>query len=355
MMKYNPSLDGARALAVLVVVAFHTNDVLFHGGFVGVDVFFVLSGFLITTILRGELSDTGAIDIRRFFFRRAVRLVPPLTLSLAGTYLAYAVFLPGVDLRTDVIVSMLYVSDYGRAFWEVPVYLKHTWSLSVEEHFYMIWPFFLLATRRMSAQGLFGLLIAMWLAATAWKVTDGLVWEDYGRTYSRFDTRMGGMILGSALAVRPLAVRPDTAGLLAKYALYTLAILSVGLAWLHIPAMLFGGFAAEVATAGLIVALMSGHQTGTFRFLAHPWLVYLGVLSYSIYLWHYGIAIVLRDMLDPVSAFALTLGISVGIAAVSHRFVEKPLRAWALSKSKPEPAREAATSAPPTAISTGLS
>lgn len=318
-MQYNPSLDGVRALAVLAVVAFHTIYELFHGGYVGVDIFFVLSGFLITTILRSELANTGAIDWRRFFFRRAARLMPPLALSMAGMYLICVLLFPNIDIRPDIIVSLLYLADYARAFWETPEFLKHTWSLAVEEHFYMIWPFFLIATSKINTRSLFNLLMGLWLAATAWKSIDALVWGDFIRTYSRFDTRMSGMILGSALAIRPFTVQSETVTLLGKYALYALAILCLGLSWHTIPALLFGGLIAEIASAGLIVALTSGHQTNTLKFLEHPWLVHLGKLSYSIYLWHYGIAIVLRETIDPLPAFALTVAISVGIAAISYR------------------------------------
>lgn len=344
-MNYNPSLDGVRALAVLAVVAFHTIYVPFHGGFIGVDVFFVLSGFLITSILRSEQARSGKIDLGRFYLRRAVRLIPPLALSMAGTFIVYAWFFPDVDIRPDILLSMFYLSDYGIALWGVPQFLKHTWSLSVEEHYYLIWPFVLIATRSMSDRRLFRLLAALWVAATLWKFVDAIVWGDFARTYYRFDTRAGGMILGSLLAVRQFSIQAETAEKLGKYALYILAILCAGLLWNNMTSMLAGGVMAELASAALIVSLASGHATPVSRFLAHPRLVYLGVLSYSIYLWHYGIAIVLREILDPFSAFVLTLASSVVIAAVSHRFVEKPLRAWVTSRdaSKRDKAPIAAT------------
>lgn len=327
-MKYNPALDGVRAISVIAVLAFHTADPFFKGGFVGVDVFFVLSGFLITTLLRNELRASGQISLKRFYFRRAVRLIPPLVLSMAGVYLAYAVLLPDVDIGADVIAGLLYVSDYGKAFWNVPRYLGHSWSLSVEEHFYLIWPLFLMATRSLSDRALLLMMMAIFAAVFAWKIVDALLWGDFIRTYYRFDTRLGGLVLGSALAVHPIRVTAETAQMLGKYALMALAILVLVLPWHAMQSLLVGGFMTELVAVALIVSLTSGHDTKVAKALSHPWLVYIGVLSYSIYLWHYGLAIALRDRLDPVSCFSITFVASVAAAALSHRFVEAPLRRW---------------------------
>lgn len=333
-MKYNPALDGVRAISVIIVVAFHTKFAFAKGGMIGVDVFFVLSGFLITSILRNELQASGTIDLSRFYFRRAVRLMPPLILSMAGVYIGSRVFFPNVDILPDVVLALLYVSDYGKAFWGVPELIAHTWSLSVEEHFYLVWPLFLLATSRLSDRTLLHIMLAMFVAATAWRIADGLIWEDWTRTYFRFDTHMSGMILGAILAVKQWKLQTDTAQLVGKFSLCALAILVIGLRWRYMPSLLVGEFVAEVSAAGLIVSLTCGHQTAVSKTLSYPPLVYLGVLSYSIYLWHYGIAIVLREILDPVSAFAITLSASVVIAALSNKYVETPLRSWAHRSSK---------------------
>ncbi len=328
-MKYNPALDGVRAISVIVVVAFHTSVAFAQGGMIGVDVFFVLSGYLITTILRNELHNTGRIDLKRFYMRRAARLMPALVLSVAGTYAAYAVFAPHLDLRRDVLVVLLYMSDYGTALWGVPAFMEVTWSLSVEEHFYVLWPFFLIATRNMPSRVLLRLLIAMFVAATAWRFADALIWDDWTRTYYRFDTRMSGIILGAALAVGQWQVTEDAARKFGKAALYVLALLVILLRWRFMPSLLIGGLMAEVATALLIAALASGHRTSVGKALSHPWLVYIGVLSYSIYLFHYGFAVILRDLLDPLPAFALSFAAAFLLSAVSHRYVEKPIRSWA--------------------------
>ncbi|MGP2493534.1 acyltransferase family protein [Mesorhizobium sp. PUT5] len=328
-MKYNPALDGVRAISIIVVVAFHASLPFAQGGMIGVDIFFVLSGYLITTILRNELRSFDRIDLKRFYLRRAARLMPALVVSMAVTYTVFAVIAPDLNITWDIATALLYVSDYGAAFWGVPTYVTHTWSLSVEEHFYILWPLFLIATRNMPGRALAKLLITMFAVATAWRFVDALVWNDWVRTYYRFDTRLSGMILGGVLAVAQWRVTEDTARKFGKTGLYMLALLVVCLRWKFMPSLLIGGFLAEIATALLIVALTSGHQTSIGNAVSHPWLVRIGVLSYSIYLFHYGFAFLLRDVLDPFSTFALSFGAAFLLAAVCNHYVEKPVRSWA--------------------------
>ncbi len=327
-MKYNPALDGVRAVSVTAVVAFHTVYPFLSGGMIGVDIFFVLSGYLITTLLRDELHNTGSIDLKRFYIRRFARLMPPLVFCLAGAYVGYAIFLPGIDLTPDVLFGLLYLSDYSIALWDTPEHLRHTWSLSAEEHFYLIWPLFLILTRRLSDRAMLRLLAALFVTAEAWKFAHGLFWNDFQATYYRFDTRLGGMILGGALAVARWNVSQDAARKLATAGLLALVYLMFALRWKSMPSLLIGGLAAELSAAALIVALTCGHATTVGRMLSHPGLVYIGVLSYSIYLWHYVFAYATRDHLDPVSAFAVAFVPAFAISAVSHKYIETPLRNW---------------------------
>ena len=138
---YNPALDGLRAVAIVLVVLSHAHAPLFDGAFYGVDLFFVLSGLLITTLLLQEQQRNGRVDYWRFWRRRFWRLMPALMLFL----LAYCIFAPLLwpelqDVYTDALVSLLYLADYGIAFFDSPNTLLHMWSLSVEEHFYLLWP-----------------------------------------------------------------------------------------------------------------------------------------------------------------------------------------------------------------------
>lgn len=138
------SLDGLRALAAVAVIFFHAGeDTPLSGGFLGVDVFFVLSGYLITSILLRERSFTGRIDTLRFYGRRFVRLMPALVFLLAVYVIAAPLMWPSMSRSEHIghaLVAGFYLSDYGYALWRIPEFLRHTWSLSVEEHFYLLWP-----------------------------------------------------------------------------------------------------------------------------------------------------------------------------------------------------------------------
>lgn len=327
-MIYNPALDGVRALSVITIVAFHTMFVFLKGGMIAVDVFFVLSGYLITTILRSELQSSGRVDLKRFYVRRAARLMPPLVVCMLTTYAGYALFAPELKIDLDIILALLYVSDYGVALWGVPEHLAHTWSLSVEEHFYLVWPVFLILTRALADASMLRLLMALFVAATAWRIIDALVWYDWVRTYYRFDTRLSGMILGALLAVGKWTFSKEDAARIGKLSLYVLSVLVVVLRWKSMPSVMVGTLGAELAAAALIIALTSGHETPVTRMLSRPWLVYLGMLSYSIYLWHYGFAYVLRDTMPKPWAFAISLCAAIAISALSHRYMERPIKAW---------------------------
>src|SRR4051812_5944530 len=139
-LRYNPALDGLRAVAVVLVIADHCSVPIFNQGYFGVDLFFVLSGFLITRLLTDEIDATGQIDLSRFYLRRLLRLTPPLLLFLAAYLLIAPSLWPQVDFASharDVALVAFYLSDYSQAFWHNPKVMIHTWSLSVEEHFYL--------------------------------------------------------------------------------------------------------------------------------------------------------------------------------------------------------------------------
>lgn len=327
-MRYNPSLDGVRALSAIIVIAMHSHLPFAHGGMIGVDVFFVLSGYLITTILRDELQATERIDLKRFYLRRTARLMPPLLLSLAATYLVYRLVWPDVDMLSEVGVALIYMSHYDLALWEEPRHLSHTWSLSVEEHFYLMWPIFLILTRKLSDRALLRVLVWLFVAATSWRFVGTLIWNDWNWSYFALDSRLSGLILGGILAVGRWKVTQEKAVLLGKLALYGLGLFTILFVWGCMPVLQFGITSTEAAAAALILALTSGRETAISKGLAHPWLVYLGMLSYSIYLWHFGFALVLHDMIDPASTFVISLAASVAIAALSRKFVEKPVKDW---------------------------
>ena len=202
-LRYNPALDGLRAVAIALVIADHCHVPGFDGGYFGVDLFFVLSGFLITRLLVDEFDAAGQIDLPRFYLRRLLRLAPPLLLLLAAYLVIAPMIWPQYGLWShirDAALAGFYLSDYGRAFWHYPIALQHTWSLSVEEHFYLIWPFAVLLLARIELRWRIAGLFGIYLIATAWRIFE---YESSGwvATYFRFDTRMSGLICGALLAI----------------------------------------------------------------------------------------------------------------------------------------------------------
>lgn len=318
-MPYSPSLDGVRAIAVLMVLAFHARAPGSAGGFLGVDVFFVLSGYLITRLLTAEHGATGTINIPRFYARRLARLYPALLVMLVA-YLIVARDLFGVNINhaRDAAIAATYLSDYARAFWGVPEVLQHTWSLAVEEHFYLLWAPVLLLLLRLERfkRGL--LLIALYILATAWRVYVADGGAGWAEGYYLFDTRLSGLILGAACATFQLRLPgwAGAAGLSAVLLSMTLAEWRSGGGlgiWMIIAEL---GAVALVASADRLPGL--GCDT----------LAWLGRMSYGIYLWHYPIVYWLRTETVADWFFTIIIAgpISVACAAISYYTVEAAFR-----------------------------
>lgn len=327
-VKYFPALDGLRAASAIVVVAFHTSVPFLRGGMFGVDVFFVLSGFLITALLRQEQSATGRIDLGGFYLRRMARLFPALVVAMLGTWALYRIIRPDLDLSADVMSALLYYADYRIALGSEKFVITHTWSLAVEAQFYLAWPLVLMATRRWSNRTLLWFLLIAFVAASLWRYIDVARWNNWTWTYFRLDTRMSGLLLGAALAVAEWKPSPALAERLGRGACYALVFLCISLHWHVMPSLTFGVTAAELATAALLVSLTSDHETSVSRLLSRPLPVYLGTISYSIYLWHYGIGKALRGEVHFSLAFSVTLTASIALAALSYHVIEKPFPAW---------------------------
>jgi len=301
-MRTIPELDGLRAVAVIAVLLFHSAPHgPFQGGFIGVDLFFVLSGYLITRILAEE-ARSGGVDVWRFYRRRFFRLMPALLFMLTGYLLAAPFIWPDYQHGRDGLVAALYLSDYGYALWQVPFYLQHTWSLAVEEHFYLLWPLAigpLVASRRPVIW-----LSLAWLATTLWRYSS----SDWTSYYYRFDTHCSGLLLGAILAFLPSIRLPRFASVSAALALLLLSIAAnITLAAAFITF-------AEIAAAVLIVAPLP--------VLRLPVLQTLGRWSYAIYLWHFPIAYAVRDSLGFTASAIVTLVLSIGVAALSWTTVE---------------------------------
>ncbi len=353
--RYLPQLDGLRALACAVVVFHHIPTTLGVGGYIGVDVFFVLSGFLITRILRSESVRTGTVSLRDFYVRRLRRLTPALVLCVLFVVQAYVV-LPIAPNKHETAVggllSVTYAGSWAKAFgWANLGWLAHTWSLSVEEHFYLLWP---LAVRWSKARldtliywtaALFTLSSAWWYLGVAhgWS-TDRLVFAP--------DTRAKDLLAGCLLALvveRGFTLRwsPTRSGAVALGALaaWSFAVPKDSNLYLVGWPIVIG------ATVLLVWALASGDHSPVSRGLAHPGLVWLGQRSYSIYLWHYPLtifnaAVVHWSAPGRVLVATLTTSTAVVLAAWSYRFVEKPLRDQAYGPLTVAPLRERLRRAP---------
>ncbi len=345
-LAYNPALDGLRGVAIVLVMLSHAHVPMFEAAFFGVDLFFVLSGYLITSLLLIELRHSGRIDFWRFYRRRFFRLMPALLLFLAVYCLVAPLLWPEAgDWYTDALVSALYLADYGIAFFDQPNSLLHMWSLSVEEHFYLLWPLFIawLARRRPPGawwRPMLGLLVLAW----AWR----LYWVSRGQAFYeiffRFDTRATGLLAGSLLAAlvaeQPAWFRRAQARLPLGLWLVLLVPLLMRLEWGDMAVMSWAMTVVELATVVTLMAVL-GRSGPVFDMLDQPLLVRLGQLSYGVYLWHYPIYRALRSHLDWPAELLLGSALSVGLAALSFVTVER----WAMRRRDGPPSGRGA--APP--------
>ena len=198
-LKYEPAFDGLRALAIIFVFLVHAWESAFPGGWAGVDIFFVLSGYLITTLLTNELSETGTIDYRNFYIRRVLRLWPAFAVFLLVVVLEMSVRAPNIWSFGAVGLSAVYLMNWNRAFvWWSQHNLGHTWSLAMEEQFYLLWPallVFIFSRRAICC------VLAMIIAMVTWRCFLALDGADPERTYNGFDTHGDALLIGCLLAL----------------------------------------------------------------------------------------------------------------------------------------------------------
>jgi peptidoglycan/LPS O-acetylase OafA/YrhL len=311
---------GLRAVAILFVILFHSAPNLGPGGWVGVDVFFALSGYLITSILRREIEETGRVNWRWFYMRRALRLTPAL-LCLVAFLLVLSAFTPyGSELRQSTLIGAFYLENWNKVFNFGPHHLiGHTWSLATEEQFYLLWPATLLLILNKRPAVWIGGAIAFMLAARL------AVWSAGGaedHLLFGLDVRPVGLLGGALLALfRPPAL-PAFAPFVALGALVAIALFgSFWSAWSLVAAPVTASLAA------LVLIISALHDGLTTRLLAWAPLVYVGQISYGLYLYSFPIFLLGEKLTirAPFHAYELGLiAIIFATAAVSYEFVEKP-------------------------------
>lgn len=313
-MKYNPALDGLRALAAFGVILYHAGVPYSHVGMLGVDVFFVLSGYLITAILVQQHAS-GTFSLTGFYLRRARRLYPALIAAVALYLLAVTFWWnpwPEVSHWEDSAIALAYLSDYA-IFWDRPVILRHTWTLAVEEHFYLIWPLVVARLVRLPREQTVKWLLFLIFAATLWRGWS-LTHLGFSRTM-RFDSHSDALLIGALLAFVPLdAVRWKP-----------LALICGALALGALAADFKGWSMTLVALASM--GLVAQCVCTPPALLSHPWLAYAGRISYGLYLYHYLVVRYLR-VLDVhwLPKVAITLAVTFAIAALSYHTIEAWLR-----------------------------
>jgi peptidoglycan/LPS O-acetylase OafA/YrhL len=337
-----PALDGVRGLAILLVMLEHTHLAPFHGGGLGVDLFFVLSGFLISGLLLAEFQRSGRLDIRRFYYRRALRLLPAvLVLVAATTGLALADHHSDMGKATLAMApkTLLYVANLGRTDIGNPSLLAHTWSLSIEEQFYLLWPLVLLLvlrTRR-SRMALTGVVLGFAALATVTRTVSYLTGPDtsahFGRWYFRTDTKVDALLLGCTIAVLLASDLPRSrwfARLPARtIGLASLLAMLAVVPWVDLTRATFMVQLSvfRLASAGLILALVVGQRFASLlqRALSMRWLRFTGVLSYSLYLWHFPVFMLVQQQLGrSLQSLMVELPITLLLAYGSYRLVERP-------------------------------
>jgi peptidoglycan/LPS O-acetylase OafA/YrhL len=378
-LEHLSGLDGLRAVAVLAVVVYHAGLGALSGGFLGVEVFFVISGFLITALLLGEHAATGRIDLVRFWLRRGRRLLPALFFLLAAVLAFAVVVVPDeiAALRADALAAFAYVTNWhliagDQSYFESigrPSLFNHLWSLAIEEQFYLVWPLVLGGLLLVGRRFALGITVVGAVASALWMAVQFDPASDPSRVYYGTDTRLTGLLIGSALAFvwlptvavlpspatglsrrrrRKLRARAAAAGRWADarlgWALDVIGIAALASLMAFFvrvdafePLLYQGGLAVLALATAVLIAAAVHPRAHIGRVLDVPPLHWVGTRSYSIYLWHWPIFSLTRPgldvPLDATAALVLRLVLTAVAAEVSYRFVESPIRGGAIGRA----------------------
>lgn len=354
--RYIAGLDGLRALAVVAVIIYHLNPDWLPGGFLGVGMFFVLSGYLVTDLLIARRIQTGSFCLKDFWLSRMRRLLPAILIMLITIVAWLTLTDPSrlISLRGDVISTILYANNWWLIFHQVsyfdhfgpPSPFVHLWSLAVEGQFYLVWPLLLAAAiqfkfRRIHLLG----VLTIGIAASA--LLMGVLYEpgtDPSRVYYGTDTRVFALLIGALLAILwPSRRLSDKVSTSARRMLDGVGTVSLGILLYFLwcvdeydPFVYRGGLLILSLATAMLIAVLAHPATRLGKWLSWKPLTWIGVRSYGIYLWHYPVIVLTNPAVNTNGFHAgrafLQVTVSILLAALSWRYIEEPIRRGALRR-----------------------
>jgi peptidoglycan/LPS O-acetylase OafA/YrhL/outer membrane biosynthesis protein TonB len=340
---FRGDIEGLRGISILFVLLFHAKIAGFNGGFVGVDVFFVISGFLITGLLLREVEQTGRISISQFYARRARRLLPAAALVLITTLLVSYLLLPSLlipGIAIDTAAAALYVSNINFAYHAtdyfasttVPSPILHFWSLSVEEQYYMFWPAIVLLVTRKARRPRINIRIALLIIGIAsfalalWLLRSNAPWAFFSLPTRAWELALGGLLAVSRTSLERI---PRLAARTLGWVGVTGVIVSGLLMKENAPFPGVPALLPTISAALVIIAGMQAIRSIPTRLLQITPLRFFGRISYSLYLWHWPVLVIPAALsLTPLTLTQriLLAGGAIGLAALTQRFIEDPIR-----------------------------
>ena len=347
--RYLPGLDGLRAISVIGIIIYHLNAQWLSGGFLGVDTFFVISGYLITSLLLFEYENYGRIDLVTFWLKRFKRLIPAMLFVVLFSVIYVVFFEPEIlkAIKGDAVAALIYVSNWWYIFQDIdyfdqfkPMPLKHLWSLAVEEQFYIFYPLVLLAFLKILKRKKW-VVIAFFivsLLSAFWMFHLSAPEANNARTYFGTDTRLQTLLLGVIFAfiwpafklkaepAKTSRLTVDILGSVALVGLLTLFfIVNEQQFWLY-----SGGFYVISLLTLFIIASVVQPKGQLAKVMGNPLFVYIGKRSYSLYLWHFVIITFLHKHFVagqyPFYVYLLDIALTFMMAEISYHFIETPFR-----------------------------
>lgn len=351
--RYLPGLDGLRAISVIGIIIYHLNVQWLSGGFLGVDTFFVISGYLITSLLLFEYENYGRIDLISFWLKRFKRLIPAMLFVVLFSVIYVVMFETEIlkEIKGDAVAALIYISNWWYIFQDIdyfdqfkPMPLKHLWSLAVEEQFYIFYPLVLWAFLKIFKNKKW-VLITFFVISTfsaLWMFYLSMPDANNSRTYFGTDTRLQTLLLGVIFAfIWPafkLKANPaktsrmfiDTLGMIALVVLLTLFVtVNEQQFWLY-----QGGFYAISLLTLIIIASVVQPKGLVAKAMGNPFFLYIGKRSYSLYLWHFVIiTFVHKNFVAgqyPYYVYIIDVVLTMIMAEISYRYIETPFRRYGM-------------------------